>query len=81
MAMGFEPGDRVEVFLEEGAGFARRRARSEGRLGHGPWARAVGRELEFFPLSQPFFWLGGTKIDYRKKLVPTYSDLSTGGPS
>ncbi|CAJ1404588.1 unnamed protein product [Effrenium voratum] len=31
VAMGFEPSDRVEVFLEEGAGFARRRAeRSEG---------------------------------------------------
>ena len=27
-----------------------------------------------------FFW-SPTKIDYRKELVPTYSNLSTGGPS
>ena len=34
------------------------------------------------PFLTPFFgWEGSpTKIDYSKKLVPTYSSLSTGGP-
>ena len=37
--------------------------------------------MHFF---SPLFRVGRvapTKIDYREKLVPTYSDLSTGGPS
>ena len=36
-----------------------------------------------YPIFKPFFgWEGSpTEIDYRKKLVPTYSNLSTEGPS
>ena len=46
-----------------------------------PW-QPVSRSPSWCPFFNPFFgWEGSpTKIDYRKKLVPTYSNLSTGGP-
>ena len=56
---------------------------------HGEWEHAAAwRDVQRGPqpgaLSHPVFgWEGSprlSKMDYRKKLVPTYSKLSTGGP-